>query len=95
METHGLIISLLLTFLGDKVLKNMGFTIGAIGAGALTGGGINSLLGSAARSTGGKLLTRTLAGAVSSAGEASIEGLNAANDFSKAADTNVELKTKK
>ena len=28
-------------FLGDKVLKNMGFTIGAIGAGALTGGGIN------------------------------------------------------
>ena len=77
-------------FLGDKVLKNMGFTIGAIAAGSLTGGGINSLLGSAARSTGGKLLTRILAGAVSAAGEASIEGLNGANEFSELATKNVE-----
>ena len=64
-------------FLGDKVLKNMGFTIGAIAAGSLTGGGINSLLGSAARSTGGKILTRTLAGAVSAAGESWLSGRRA------------------
>lgn len=45
-------------FWGDTVLKNFGFTIGAIGAGALTGAGLNAAMG---RKLGGNLLKGAVA----------------------------------
>lgn len=66
-------------FIGDKVLKNMGFTMGAIAAGALTGNFGTSLLANAGKA--GSIASRVLATGVSAAGEASIEALNASNDF--------------
>ncbi len=66
-------------FIGDKVLKNMGFTMGAIAAGALTGNFGTSLLANAGKA--GSIASRILATGVSAAGEASIEALNASNDF--------------
>lgn len=66
-------------FIGDKVLKNMGFTMGAIAAGALTGNFGTSLLANAGKA--GSIASRIFATGVSAAGEASIEALNASNDF--------------
>lgn len=66
-------------FLGDKVLKNMGFTMGAIAAGALTGGFGSGLLSGAGKI--GSIASKVMATTVSAAGEASIEALNASNDF--------------
>ena len=75
-------------FLGDKVLKNMGFTMGAIAAGALTGNFGSSLLariGTAGSlvAKGSNIASKVLATTVSAAGEASIEALHASNDYMK------------
>lgn len=65
-------------FIGDKFIKNMGFTIGAIGAGMVTGGLMSSI---SAGIPGGAIMTRGLATLVSSAGEGIIEARHAADDF--------------
>ena len=51
----------------------MGFTIGAIGAGALTGGALSSILNGV---KGGKFITGVVSTLASATGEASIEALN-------------------
>lgn len=77
-------------FIGDKILKNMGFTIGAIGAAALTGGlgagggitaGLTRLgLSATTAKTIGGVANRFVNGLVSAAGEASIEAYNSVHD---------------
>lgn len=77
-------------FFGDKLLKNMGFTIGAIGAAYVTGGlGLGSKigqglakLGAGARTieTTSGIANRVINGVVSAAGEASIEAYNSVHD---------------
>lgn len=81
-------------FLGDKLLKNAGFTIGAIGAGAITGGLINPLLSNVGKAGGviNKVALgsgRLLSTAVSSMGEASIEAFNSAKDYKEGSMTNL------
>ena len=68
-------------FLGDKILKNMGFTIGAIGAGALTGA-----LGTSLRL--GSTLTKGIATGISAIGEGSVEALNTYKDQMSMTDAN-------
>ena len=76
-----------MNFWADGILKNMGFTIGAIGAGALTGGW---LAGALAKVPGGAVATRVLSTAVSAAGEGAQEALNTANDSRKTSNYMIE-----
>lgn len=76
--------------IGDKILKNMGFTIGAMGAALLTGGlgsgggitaGLTRLgLSATTAKTAGGIANRVINGLVSAAGEASIEAYNSVHD---------------
>lgn len=68
-------------FLGDTLLKNMGFTIGALGAGALTGA-----LGTSLRL--GSTLTKGIATGISAIGEGSVEALNTYKDQMSMTDAN-------
>lgn len=74
-------------FIGDKMLKNMGFTIGSIGAAAITGGFVNPLVSGLGKV--GQYGARALTTAVSTMAEASVEGLNAANDVFKVNSANI------
>jgi hypothetical protein len=77
-------------FFGDKLLKNMGFTIGAIGAAMVTGGlgvgsgvtaGLTKLGVSAATAkAAGGIANRVINGLISAAGEGSIEAYNSVHD---------------
>ena len=58
----------------------MGFTIGAIGAGALTGGASSAALSSV---KGGKFIAQALGTITSAAGEATIEAVNSADDYTE------------
>lgn len=69
-------------FIGDKFLKNVGFSVGAAAAGILVGGGVAAGISRLVSNVKlGSVLTRSLAGAVMSSGEANIEALNAADEF--------------
>jgi len=62
-------------FLGDKVLKNMGFTVGALGAMALTGGtGIASGIGKGAQAVA--KFTLGNAGKLFGASRGTLAGIN-------------------
>ena len=80
-------------FLGDKLLKNMGFTIGAIAAAYVTQGlGIGTLVGkglqaagasASAIRTGANIANGVVNTVVSAAGEASVEAYQAVHDGMK------------
>lgn len=71
-------------FWGDKLIKNLGFTVGAYYSGGIFSKG---LLGIAKLANAGSkvtnLLTRVVGGGISAINEGSIEGLNAAKDYKR------------
>lgn len=71
-------------FWGDKLIKNLGFTVGAYYSGGIFSKG---LLGIAKLASAGSkvtnLLTRVVGGGISAVNEGSIEGLNAAKDYKR------------
>lgn len=74
-------------FLGDKFLKNIGFTVGAfysggIWTGAMKAAKLPQLIGRITKATGApKAVTSLLGSTISAYNEGRIEGLNAALDF--------------
>lgn len=74
-------------FLGDKFLKNIGFTVGAfysggIWTGAMKAAKLPQLIGRITKATGApKAVTSLLGSTISAVNEGRIEGLNAALDF--------------
>lgn len=74
-------------FLGDKFLKNIGFTVGAFYSGSIWTGAMKAaklpqLIGRITKATGApKAVTSLLGSTISAFNEGRIEGLNAALDF--------------
>lgn len=80
-------------FWGDKFLKNMGFTMGAMGSGVLTGGALKGAINTGVKYALGKQATdaaikgasafvrANVGAAVASIGESKIEALHSANDW--------------
>lgn len=88
-------------FLGDKLLKNAGFTIGALATTLLPVGGIGKAIGVVGKLIGGaktinafnrvgKFADRLARTFISANSEASIEAINAVNSQMKAVDANLE-----
>ena len=80
-------------FWGDKFLKNMGFTMGAMGSAVLTGGALKGAINSGVKYALGKqasdaaikgasaFVRANVGAAVASIGESKIEALHSANDW--------------
>ena len=69
-------------FLGDKLIKNIGFTIGAFYSGRLYSRGLGAIMQAVrAGSNTASMVTSGVGSIISAVNEGSIEALNAANEF--------------
>lgn len=69
-------------FLGDKFIKNLGFTVGAYYSGGLYSKGLGAIMQAVkAGSKAASMVTSGVGSVISAVNEGSIEALNAANEF--------------
>lgn len=69
-------------FLGDKFIKNIGFTVGAFYSGGLYSKGLGAIMQAVkAGSKAASMVTSGVGSVISAVNEGSIEALNAANEF--------------
>lgn len=69
-------------FLGDKLIKNIGFTVGAFYSGGLYSKGLGAIMQAVkAGSKATSMVTSGVGSVISAVNEGSIEALNAANEF--------------
>lgn len=78
-------------FLGDKFIKNIGFTVGAFYSGGLYSKGLGAIMQAVkASSKAASMVTSGVGSVISAVNEGSIEALNAANEFEEKYKTALE-----